>query len=596
LNQVLTDEKQKLLLAIEAVLQTAAAGQLRAVAYLRVSTEEQKKGYGITYTGKRVVKYIAKKGWTLTDVFVDEGFSGSLPWQERPDLTRLMDLARENPRPFDVVCVQEARAIGRKGEAFWPWVWKLEELGVFVAVAKGDYDNTTDEGRSRMRKDADRAEDERILIRDRTQGGIQEKAETGGWPGGRTPYGWMIENKGQTGLSRAVRDPREWGVLCRMLELATVHHRNAEGIASALNAEGKLTREGKLWSNKNVLNKLKSEAVQKAQVTFRKEKRAKKDREGNNLYGDTSVIRLPPAFTEVELKALNAALTQFSVVRKTDGAPLYALSKRITGPCGRHYTGFHRPGIRGYRCSGKQPARPGATRCSCSQVSADLIEKAVWADVCELLGDATQLRRLAEEKAALAAAGKVNYADRLAELDKKIADHDNVIGVTMGVAAAQAAAQGLTDTAAQAAIQAALKPLNDAVAELRKQRAEIAEWQAVAEASEQTAKDLQILAEEARGRLGSLSAVKRARLIQLLDVKVTLTSSVPRAHRGRPAGLPDYEVTGRVEPRLIKEHLVERSRAESSPQVSSGVIRFRLRVAASLTTANVRSLVDRTAA
>jgi hypothetical protein len=166
----------------------------------------------------------------------------------------------------------------------------------------------------------------------------------------------------------------------------------------------------------------------------------------------------------------------------------------------------------------------------------------------------------------------------------------------MGVAAAQAAAQGLTDTAAQAAIQAALKPLNDAVAELRKQRAEIAEWQAVAEASEQTAKDLQILAEEARGRLGSLSAVKRARLIQLLDVKVTLTSSVPRAHRGRPAGLPDYEVTGRVEPRLIKEHLVERSRAESSPQVSSGVIRFRLRVAASLTTANVRSLVDRTAA
>ncbi|MFI2292409.1 recombinase family protein [Streptomyces niveus] len=48
------------------------------MAYLRVSTEEQKKGYGITYSGKRVVKHITTKGWALVDVFADEGFSGSL--------------------------------------------------------------------------------------------------------------------------------------------------------------------------------------------------------------------------------------------------------------------------------------------------------------------------------------------------------------------------------------------------------------------------------------------------------------------------------------------------------------------------------------
>lgn len=110
-----------------------------------------------------------------------------------------------------MVVVQEDRAIGRKGRAFWPWVWELEDLGVFTAVVKGDYDNTTDEGRSRMRKAADRAEDELINIRDRTQGGIQEKAEEGGYTGGKVRYGYRIENQGKKGDSRLVVDEGEGG-------------------------------------------------------------------------------------------------------------------------------------------------------------------------------------------------------------------------------------------------------------------------------------------------------------------------------------------------------------------------------------------------
>ncbi|WP_176733169.1 hypothetical protein [Streptomyces agglomeratus] len=46
--------------AVESV-QRAVDG-LRAVDYLRVSTEEQTKGYGIAYTGKRTKAHIAKKG------------------------------------------------------------------------------------------------------------------------------------------------------------------------------------------------------------------------------------------------------------------------------------------------------------------------------------------------------------------------------------------------------------------------------------------------------------------------------------------------------------------------------------------------------
>lgn len=571
---------------------------LRAVDYLRVSTEEQAKGYGIAYSGKRTAAFIERKGWVHVDTYADEGLSGSLEAHERPRLKQLMEAARTTPRPFDMVVVNEGRVIGRTGRAFWRWVWELEDLGVYVAVVKKDYDNSTDRGRGQMRKDADYAEEERELIRERTNGGRQEKAEEGGWPGGRTPYGWMIENKGQKHISKAVRDPYEWGVLCRMLELVVIHHRNAEGVAASLNAEGMLTRSGGFWTNRNVLNKLKSEAVQESRVTFRKESRAKKDRDGNLLYGQTVVIPLTPAFTGQELKSLNAAMAQFSVARKTDGGARYPLSKRIVGLCGKHYTGFTRPrGMgRAYRCAGKTEAYPGSGRCDCSQVGADALEQAAWQDIRNLLGDADQLRRLAEERAGLAAASKVNHAERLAELDKQLTEQSDAIDIMMAVAARQAAKRGLRGAAAEEAVEKAVRPLNADLTELQKQRDEVAAWRAETEQAEQKAKDLQTLAKAAGKRLDGLSESKRARLISLLDIKVTLTSPVPRPWPGQPSGLPDFEITGKVEPRLVTEHLAERSRAESWPHVPSGVIRFRLRVAASLTTANGHGHGDRRAA
>ncbi|MFD6250324.1 recombinase family protein, partial [Streptomyces roseolus] len=112
-----------------------AARTLRAVAYVRVSTEEQVKGYGLEAGEELALDYVEDQGWEHIDTFKDEGVSGSLPWQERDVLPRLMAMARQSPRPFDVVVVPETRAIGREERVFWRWVWEMEDLGVFVAVA-----------------------------------------------------------------------------------------------------------------------------------------------------------------------------------------------------------------------------------------------------------------------------------------------------------------------------------------------------------------------------------------------------------------------------------------------------------------------------
>jgi DNA invertase Pin-like site-specific DNA recombinase len=276
MNQVLTDEKQKLLLSIDAVLQAANPGQLRAVAYLRVSTEEQKKGYGIAYSGKRVVKCIAEKGWALVGVYADEGASGSLEAYERDDLRGLMEYARSTQRPFDVVVVNDARAIGRVGRAFWPWVWELEDLGVFVHVTKENYDNTTDDGRSRMRHDAARAEDELILIRDRVQGGIQEKAEEGGYTGGKVRYGYRVQDQGKKGESRLVVDECDAPGTCTKVHEAAVLRRGRNlyvkfngdrfKTVAQLNAERLFNRERSPWNVRVFFSMLLNEDRLNAQL------------------------------------------------------------------------------------------------------------------------------------------------------------------------------------------------------------------------------------------------------------------------------------------------------------------------------------------
>ncbi|GAA3838147.1 hypothetical protein GCM10022206_90330 [Streptomyces chiangmaiensis] len=49
--------------AIETARRQIGRAALRAVDYLRVSTEEQVKGYGIAYSGKKTSRYIAQKDW-----------------------------------------------------------------------------------------------------------------------------------------------------------------------------------------------------------------------------------------------------------------------------------------------------------------------------------------------------------------------------------------------------------------------------------------------------------------------------------------------------------------------------------------------------
>lgn len=544
MTQTLTAEKRKLLLAIDAVLQTAEPGQLRAVAYLRVSTEEQKKGYGITYSGKRVIKHIARKGWALVDVFSDDGVSGTLDHTERRDLRELMWLARQTPRPFDVVVVNEERAIGRRDRAFWPWVWKLEDdYGIFTAVVKGDYDNTTDEGRSRMRKAQDRAEDELVTLRDRTQGGIQEKAEVGGHPGGVAPYGYRIENQGVLGESRIVLDRGDghegYPTLHRAFSLIVEQGKTPAEVEAIFNAEGVPGPARDYWPVGSLRHVLTGQAVQQSTRVFRDPKgpKVRLDDSGSPVYGQTVTINLEPVFTSGQLERLNTALARTSRGPRASGEAVHPLSKHITGPCGNPFTGASNTGRdskRVYRCVGKiHKVEAGALRakCDCSQIDAETLESRVWSAVCQLLEDSERLQSMADDWTEMARSNGMDYAARIQELDGLIEEQEDTIDATTVAAARRAKRKGLDKKATQEAIDRATRDLETGLADLEGLRAEALAWQAEAQASVGRAHDLRRLAEIARVRLHSMTVHEQEDVVDLLKLRVTIVGEIPRKTR-----------------------------------------------------------------
>lgn len=193
---------------------------------------------------------------------------------------------------FIIVVVPDGRVIGRKGRAFWRWVWALEDIGVYVAVVADDYDNTTTEGRKKMRRDAEYAETEWETIRDRTQGGLQEKAELtpAAHIGGRPPYGYRIANKGTPG-SYLVVDEDEAKVIKRVYDLVVSEGLNLRKATIRLNSDGIKSRTGKSWTRDNLRDRVMPTPVLDAVLVFRG-KHAKTDEDGTPLWGDSIRIEL----------------------------------------------------------------------------------------------------------------------------------------------------------------------------------------------------------------------------------------------------------------------------------------------------------------
>ncbi|MGW7409834.1 recombinase family protein [Streptomyces sp. NPDC054833] len=511
----------------EPAARTANTQALRAVDYLRVSTEEQKKGYGVARQSRKTIRHIALKQWQHVATYKDEGVSGSLEAADRGDLKRLMEDAQKTPRPFDIVVVPDGRVIGRKGRAFWRWVWALEDIGVYVAVVADDYDNTTSEGRKKMRRDADYAETEWETIRDRTQGGLQEKAELtpAAHIGGRPPYGYKIANKGTPGSYLVIDEP-EAKVIRYVYELVVSEGLNLRKATVRLNAEGITARSGKAWTRDNLRDRVMSSPVLDGVLVFRG-KHANTDENDNPLWGDSVEIKLPRILSLDESAELRRKVAE-TAKHSSGQREFYPLTGRVVSLCRKMYTGFsrasEREGARYYRCAGNAPKNLSQKSCGCSYIDADALEGHVWKKVMDIASDSAKLQELAAEWIGMADGDKSALSDRITDLDRQIEGMNASITAVIVATAKQ--------SKSAEAIEAATAALNEELQQLQNLRIEAAEWLAEMEESDRYGQNLRALARMARKSFPDMAPQQQAAILSLLELQVTVTGPVPDGRRG----------------------------------------------------------------
>lgn len=120
-------------------------------------------------------EYAARRGWLVTEEYVDHGVSGAK--ESRPALNRLMADAKQ--RRFDVVAVWKLDRFGRSVAHVVVALAELEALGITFVSLKDNLDLSTPSGRFMFQIVAAFAELERAMIQERVRAGLQNAKRKG---------------------------------------------------------------------------------------------------------------------------------------------------------------------------------------------------------------------------------------------------------------------------------------------------------------------------------------------------------------------------------------------------------------------------------
>jgi site-specific DNA recombinase len=389
----------------------------RVALYMRVSSEEQRERETIEIQREFLQEYCRLYGLEVAQVYADDGVSGTIPLQERPEGRRLLEDAKEDG--FSTVLVYRLDRLGRSLLVTVDAHDRLQAYGVALKSATEPIDTSNPSGRLIFQMLASFAEYERETIRERTRAGLH-RAYRGGKHFGATPYGYRTDDHG---LLQVV--PEEAEIVREIIEnvaegstlYAEAKRLNDLGLATPgwRYGNGKKRPGAKLWSVMTVSNIVRQSAysgVHKVKVN-----------------GGKDIIEqpVPPILDEPGLQErAETALRQNKRYpdRKHDRA--YLLSGLIRCEhCGGAVAG-HPTGSRGkkyhyYVCrTGRTRALNNGVPHETPYVNALWLEDLVWTDVRRFLNDPGEvLERLRLE---LGDKGDTEELDaRKAELSKRLA-------------------------------------------------------------------------------------------------------------------------------------------------------------------------------
>jgi DNA invertase Pin-like site-specific DNA recombinase len=193
-----------------------------AVAYLRVSTEEQvKSGAGLGGQRAAIESYAAARGWTIIEWYADDGVSGTVSPDDRGQLSAALHALAEGRA--GILLFHRPDRLARKAADLLALRDRAEREGWLIASSDGQVDLTSAGGRLMFTVLGGVAEMERDLISQRTREALAARRAAG------------------VRLGRPSALPRE--VLKRILS-ERADGRTWRAIADGLNEDGVPTAQG----------------------------------------------------------------------------------------------------------------------------------------------------------------------------------------------------------------------------------------------------------------------------------------------------------------------------------------------------------------
>ncbi len=162
----------------------------KAVGYIRVSTLEQAKdGYSIQAQKEKIKAYAFAKGIDLTQLYVDDGYSGSN--LNRPAINEMIN----NLDKINCVLVYKLDRLSRSQKEV---LYLVEDVflmnGIDFISINETFDTSTSYGRAMIGMLAVFSQLERENIIQRSKFGKEQRAREGYFSGGNPPLGYNYEN------------------------------------------------------------------------------------------------------------------------------------------------------------------------------------------------------------------------------------------------------------------------------------------------------------------------------------------------------------------------------------------------------------------
>jgi site-specific DNA recombinase len=373
---------------------------MKAAAYLRVSTEEQRERQTIETQRQIAERYFAEREIFPIDWYVDDGVSGTVPMEERPEGQRLLADARAGR--FDTLYIYKVDRLGRNALVTLQAATDLASCGVLLQSMTESIDNQTPHGYFSLVTLCGVAGYERDNIVARSIEGTNRLAREGAWLGGIVPFGYRVDGQGRRARLIVANDPlpgmtlSEADVVRLIYQLSAEQSWSCQKIADRLNElqvptvyvrderavqRGKRTqRTSGLWRAGRIRNLITNTTYK---GIHRYGKRAAKAR--------AIIEREVPAIVPAEhWEAAQQSLHRNLRFSPRNTRRQYLLRGLMTcGLCGLTYTGASWSRVNGseaiyYRCNGRSQGRglygKQAQLCPSPAVSGE-IESLVWADI-----------------------------------------------------------------------------------------------------------------------------------------------------------------------------------------------------------------------